>query len=285
MNDLNNSKISTGKTLVGIVLAIVIMVAAQTLANIIATLPVLIGLPIAVGNVLVGILYAVFTFIGVKWLCTKRLGLSLEECKVPKFSLKPIWCIAAVVMPCMVTVILLLTNGHWENSSVDTLFAWKLITGAVFFYGIGTGIVEEMIFRGVIMRTLEERWNKKVAIIVPSVLFGLMHIITRELDFLSIIQLLIAGSIVGILFSLVTYESGSIWNAALIHAVWNMIIVGGILNIGATPSEYAIYNYVLDSDSFLITGGDFGIEASVVAILAYAIFIGVAVLLMKKKKN
>jgi membrane protease YdiL (CAAX protease family) len=284
MNELNNSKISTGKTLVGIVLAIVIMVAAQTLANIIATLPILIGVPIAVGNVLVGILYAVFTVIGVKWLCTKRLGFSLEECKVPKFSLKPIWCIAAVVMPCMVTVILLLTNGHWENSSVDTLFAWELITGAVFFYGIGTGIVEEIIFRGVIMRTLEERWNKKVAIIVPSVLFGLIHVITRELDFLSIIQLLIAGSIVGILFSLVTYESGSIWNAALIHAVWNMIIVGGILNIGATPSEYAIYNYVLDSDSFLITGGDFGIEASVVAILAYAIFIGVAVLLMKKKK-
>ena len=284
MNELNNSKISTGKTLVGIVLAIVIMVAAQTLANIIATLPILIGVPIAVGNVLVGILYAVFTVIGVKWLCTKRLGFSLEECKVPKFSLKPIWCIAAVVMPCMVTVILLLTNGHWENSSVDTLFAWELITGAVFFYGIGTGIVEEIIFRGVIMRTLEERWNKKVAIIVPSVLFGLIHVITRELDFLSIIQLLIAVSIVGILFSLVTYESGSIWNAALIHAVWNMIIVGGILNIGATPSEYAIYNYVLDSDSFLITGGDFGIEASVVAILAYAIFIGVAVLLMKKKK-
>ena len=284
MNELNNSKISTGKTLVGIVLAIVIMVAAQTLANIIATLPILIGVPIAVGNVLVGILYAVFTVIGVKWLCTKRLGFSLEECKVPKFSLKPIWCIAAVVMPCMVTVILLLTNGHWENSSVDTLFAWELITGAVFFYGIGTGIVEEIIFRGVIMRTLEERWNKKVAIIVPSVLFGLIHVITRELDFLSIIQLLIAGSIVGILFSLVTYESGSIWNAALIHAVWNMIIVGGILNIGATPSEYAIYNYVLDSDSFLITGGDFGIEASVVAILAYAIFIGVAVLLMKQKK-
>ena len=187
-------------------------------------------------------------------------------------------------MPCLVSGILLLTNGHWENNPFETIVVWEIITGAVFFYGIGTGIVEEMIFRGVIMSTLEYRFNKIAAITVPSVLFGLIHIVGRDLDFFSIIQLIIAGSIVGILFSLVTYETGNIWNNALIHAVWNMIIIGGILNIGDTSSEYAIYNYVLDSESFLITGGDFGIEASIVAILAYAIFIGVAVLLMKKKK-
>lgn len=284
MSKIKNNKISTGKAVLGIILAIVIMVAAQIIASIIGGLPVMLGAPTAVGNILAGILYPIFAYLCVKLLCAKVLHLSLEECKLPKFSLKPIWCIAAVVMPCLVSGILLLTKGHWENNSVDTLMAWELITGAVFFYGIGTGIVEEMIFRGVIMSTLEQRWNKTVAIVAPSVLFGLIHIVGRDLDFLSIIQLIIAGSIVGILFSLVTYESGNVWNAALIHAVWNMIIIGGILTIGDTPSEYSIYNYVLESDSFLITGGDFGIEASVVAILAYAIFIGVAVWLMKKKK-
>lgn len=284
MSEIKSKKINISKAIVGIILAIVIMIAAQIIASIIGGLPVMLGSSVAIGNMFSGILYPVFAFIGVKFLCNKILGLALEECKIPKFCLKPAWCIAAVVMPCMVSVILLLTNGHWENNLVDTHLAWELITGAVFFYGIGTGIVEEMIFRGIIMSTLEHRWNKTVAIIVPSVLFGFIHIMGRSLDFLSTIQLIIAGSIVGILFSLVTYESGNIWNAALIHAVWNTIIVGGILNIGDTPSEYAIYNYVLDTDSFLITGGDFGIEASVVAILAYAIFIGVAVLLMKKKK-
>lgn len=284
MNDLENKKIGIGKAILGIILAIIIMVVAQIVASLIGGLLVMLGVPMAVGNLITGVLYPVFALLGVKLLCTKLLGQSLEACKVTKLSLKPVWCIAAVVMPCMVSGILLLTKGHWENNSVDTLMAWELISGAVFFYGIGTGIVEEMIFRGVIMSTLEQRWNKAIAIAAPSVLFGLIHIMGRDLDFLSIIQLIIAGSIVGILFSLVTYESGNIWNAALLHAVWNIIIIGGILNIGDTPSEYAIYNYVLDTDSFLITGGDFGIEASVVAILAYAIFIGVAVWLMKKKK-
>lgn len=284
MNELKNKKMSTGKTVAGIVLAIAIMVITQIVASMVGGIPVMLGMPTAVGNILGGILYPVFALFCVKLLCTKLLDLSLEECKVTKFSLKPIWCIAAVVMPCLVSGILLLTNGHWENNPFETIVVWEIITGAVFFYGIGTGIVEEMIFRGVIMSTLEYRFNKIAAITVPSVLFGLIHIVGRDLDFFSIIQLIIAGSIVGILFSLVTYDTGNIWNNALIHAVWNMIIIGGILNIGDTSSEYAIYNYVLDSESFLITGGDFGIEASVVAILAYAIFIGVAVLLMKKKK-
>ena len=284
MNESDNKKITTGKTVIGILLAIVIMVVAQVLASIVGGLPVMLGVPEAIGNVIAAILYAVFALFGVKLLCTKILGISLEDCKVTKFSLKPIWCAAAVIMPCLVSGALLLTNGHWEYNSLDTLAVGNIITGAIFFYGIGTGIVEETIFRGVIMNVLEKRWNRTVAIVAPSVLFSLMHIMGRDLDFFSIIQLLIAGSIVGILFSMVTYESGNIWNATLIHAVWNMIIIGGILNICDTPSEFAIYNYVLDSDSFMITGGDFGIEASIFAILAYAIFIAVAVILMKKKK-
>lgn len=119
---------------------------------------------------------------------------------------------------------------------------------------------------------LENRFNRKVAIIAPSVLFGFLHIFGRKLDFLSILQLLVAGSIVGILFSLVTYESGTIWNSALMHGIWNMVIIGGVLQIGDTVSENAIYSYVLESKSFLITGGDFGIEASMIAIFLYLIF-------------
>ena len=56
--------------------------------------------------------------------------------------------------------------------------------------------------------------------------------IGRKMDFWSILQLIFAGSIVGILFSLVAYESKSVWNSAIIHGCWNMTIIGGILHIG-----------------------------------------------------
>lgn len=83
-----------------------------------------------------------------------------------------------------------------------------------------------------------------VAVLVSSVLFGLLHIIGNELDFLSTIRLLAVGSMVGILFSLVTYESGSIFSSPWMHGVWNMVTVGGILNIGREPDEASVVVYL-----------------------------------------
>ena len=44
------------------------------------------------------------------------------------------------------------------------------------FTGIAAGFVEEMVFRGVILNALKKRWNIKVAVIVPSMLFGIVHV-------------------------------------------------------------------------------------------------------------
>ena len=277
-----NQKLSTGKTILMVVSAIVILVLAQTLAMAAGNVMVAVGASAAVGNLLTGILYPVVALVLAFLLCVKIVKITTNECKITKFSLKPVWCITAFVMPAVVSSILLLTNGHWENNVMNSADTWTLITGTVMFYGLGTGIVEELVFRGLIMSALEKRFHKAVAIIVPSVLFGALHVIGNDLDMRSIVQLLIAGSMVGVLFSLVAYESGNIWNGALIHAVWNIIIIGGILHIGDTADKQAIYNYVLDTDSFILTGGDFGIEASVVAVGVYLLFAGVAWRFCKK---
>lgn len=275
-------RISTAKTIAAIILAITIMVIAQIMSELIASLAVALGAPMTAGHVIAGILYPILALLGVKLLCTRLLRMSLQDCKIPRFSIRPIWVVAAVIMPCLVSLVLCLTPGHWQNNMLSGSEISQIVTSAVFFYGIGAGLVEEMLFRGVIMSAMEKRWNRYVAIFVPSVLFGLLHIIGNDLDLLSIIQLIIAGSVVGILFSLVTYESGNVWNSAMIHGAWNAIMIGGILQIGETAEEYPIYNYVLDTDSFLITGGDFGVEASIVAILAYLAFIALACYLMRK---
>lgn len=276
-------KISTAKAIAAILLAVVILAAAQSIAILIGGLPSMLGAPDAIGNLIIGILYPLLAFLGVKVLCAKLLKLPLAECKLPRFSLKPVWCAAAVLMPCIVSGILLLMPGHWESGAADMAQTFSVLSGAVFFYCIGVGIVEEMIFRGVIMSVLECRWNPLVAVVFPSVLFGLLHIAGNEMGFLSILQLIAAGSLVGVLFSLVTYESGNIWNSALMHGVWNMIIIGKIVHIGDAADEFSLFSYVLESDSFFITGGDFGIEASVVSVAAYAVFAVLAWVCIRKR--
>ncbi|MCM1156579.1 MAG: CPBP family intramembrane metalloprotease [Roseburia sp.] len=217
-------------------------------------------------------------------MCDKIVHITRDECKITKVSLKPVWCITAVMMPLAVCGILVLTGGHWENSVMSAADTAALVTGSVMYLGLGAGIVEEVVFRGLVMSALEKRFHKIVAIIVPSVLFGVLHVIGNELDTRSIVQLLFAGSMVGILFSLVAYESGNIWNGALIHAVWN-ISVSGLLHIGERADAQAMYNYVLETDSFLLTGGDFGIEASVVSVGAYALFAVLAFVLWRAARK
>ena len=281
----SRKQLSTLQAIIGILFSIVILVIAQLLAFSISEIPLRLGIPSSLCNIIAGILYVALTLFGVNILSNKVLKVSLLELRIPKFSLKGIWVIAAVLMPMIVLILSMITGGHWKINLFGTETTLEIITSAIVFYGLAAGVVEEVVFRGVIMGCLERRFHIWIAVIIPSILFGVVHIIGNELDFLSVIQLLIAGSIVGILFSLVAYESNSIWNNAMIHAVWNMVIIGGILHIGSEADGNSILNFVLKNKSFLISGGDFGIEASVISILSYLIFIILSVVLLKKKEN
>ena len=71
---------------------------------------------------------------------------------------------------------------------------------------------------------------------------------------------------------------------AAMHAVWNMVMIGGVLHIGPEPDGYALLNYVLDSASPLVTGGDFGVEASLPSIAVYLGFSALALVRLKRSK-
>lgn len=276
-------KISTLQAILGIILSVVIMVIAQILSLFLGEIPLNFGVPAPICNILMGVLYVGFAYGGTALLCTKLLKTSLPQFRIPNVKLKSVWVAAAILMPMLVVLLSLLVKGHWEVSTFPTETTMAMVTATIAFYGLATGIVEEIVFRGVILGCIEKRWNIEMAILIPSVLFGLLHIIGNELDFISTLQLLIAGTVVGILFSLIAVESHSIWNNALVHGVWNMVMIGSLLHIGDAPDSTTLVNYVLESNSFLLTGGDFGIEASVQSIAGYLLFIGLAIVLLRKK--
>lgn len=267
------------------VLAIVLLIITQLAAFLLGSVPVVMGLPQAAGNVFSAILYPLFALLALKLLCGVFLGVKLADCRITRYKIKPVWAAAAFIMPSIVVGGLLMFAGHWENPALDGMQTAALVTQSVFLVGLAVGTVEEAVFRGVIMKALEMRWGKGVAVVVPSVLFAVAHVLNGGLSVTSFLQLLLAGSVVGVLFSLVTYESGSIWPAALMHSIWNIFMASGILNIGDEAMENCIFNYVLETKSPLITGGEFGAEASIVSIWAYLIFIALAAVLLKKKSE
>lgn len=275
----------TRKMILSIILSLLALVVAQILSQLVASIAMLVKIPSFIANILAGILYVVFAYLLIKLLCEKYIKGDMSDYNIPSFKIEMKWCVVAVLLPLIITAFyILFVPGSFEKNVLDINSKLELLSAGIFFTGLGAGIVEEMVFRGIMMRVIEKRFNKKIAIIVPSVLFGLVHIIGMGFNILSCALVLLAGTMVGIMFSLIASETKSIWNSAIVHALWNIIIIGGILWIGTEFDEYSLFSYVLDAKSFLLTGGEFGIESSIIAVIGYGL-VCLLVILPNKKKS
>lgn len=216
--------------------------------------------------------------------CKIILKTSLRDCRVKKPATFVPWLVCAFALPVLVCCFFIFcTPGVFAAHTLTEQQRAVILTHAVLGTCLTAGITEELLFRGFIMRILEARWGKYVAIIVPSLIFGIVHVTNMgTFNFLDVLQLVIAGTAVGVMFSLITMQAGSIWPSALVHGVWNVIIMGKILDIGALHSGDALYTYTLTSESTLLTGGAFGIEASLPAMTGYFVVILIAVFLIRK---
>lgn len=274
----------TGKMILSIILSILVLVVAQVLAQILGSVLVLVKIPAYIANAAAGILYIIIAYFLLKLMCKKILKDDIREYNIPAFKIEIKWVIAAILLPITVTLFyILFVPGSFEQNVLDMTSKLNLLSAGIFFTGFGAGIVEEMVFRGILMGAIEKRFNKTVAIIVPSVLFGLVHILGMGFDLLSCTLVIVAGTMVGVMFSLIASSTKSVWNSAIVHAVWNIVIIGGILWIGTEFDENSLFSYVLESKSFLLTGGEFGIESSIVAVVGYMVVCGIAWLGSKKK--
>ena len=183
----------------------------------------------------------------------------------------------AVLLPLAVTgCYLLLFRGTFVRADMRGGEVFSTLSAGIAFTSIAAGFVEEMVFRGVILNLFTQRWNKVVAVIVPSLLFGIVHILGADFTLGSCLLVILAGTMVGVMFSLIALQSGSVWNSGIVHAVWNIVIIGGGLSIGEAADAHAVVSYVLESDSFAVTGGQFGIEASVISLAGYCIVAAIA---------
>jgi len=196
---------------------------------------------------------------------------------MPKLHIQPRWAITAVLLPLAVTgCYLLLFRGTFVRADMRGGEVFSTLSAGIAFTSIAAGFVEEMVFRGVILNLFTQRWNKVVAVIVPSLLFGIVHILGADFTLGSCLLVILAGTMVGVMFSLIALQSGSVWNSGIVHAVWNIVIIGGGLSIGEAADAHAVVSYVLESDSFAVTGGQFGIEASVISLAGYCIVAAIA---------
>ena len=270
----------TNKVIIGSIAAIFVLVFSQIGAQLVASVFHLIGISIGICNIIAGILYVLLSYFLQNVLISKFLK---TDIRILRITVNAKWIVAAIALPVIVKGIFLLLPGEFVSSGMDKNQIFTTLSAGIVFTGIAAGLVEEMVFRGVIMSLIRERWNTKAAILVPSVLFASVHLIGMNFSALSCILVLAAGTMVGIMFSMIAMESDSVWNGGIVHSIWNIIIIGGGLGISEKANEYSVMTYVLDSKSFAITGGEFGIEASVIALIGYIVVTLIAFVMIKRR--
>ena len=205
------------------------------------------------------------------WAYTEKvLHLKMRDFGI-SFHIKSWGVLFAVLLSAFVVFAFLLIGKTRVNALEANEIIWMVVSSV--FIALKAGILEEMLFRGVIMRLLENRWNKCIAILLPSLLFGLAHIPSMEtFTVAGIVLLVLSGTLVGVMFSLVTYKGNSIANSVVMHAVWNFVMITSILHITTQEGYYGnpVFSIIIPSGNILLTGAGFGVEASIIAILGYA---------------
>lgn len=134
-------------------------------------------------------------------------------------------------------------------------------TGLFFFLLVAT--CEEVIFRGVLFRLIDDRWNTVVALFFSAVIFGAAHFTNPGATWWSSLAIAIeAGLLLGAAYKF----SGNLWFPIGIHWIWNYV-QGHVLGfaVSGIPVEAKIFSPIVSGPD-IVTGGSFGAEASVIAV-------------------
>jgi membrane protease YdiL (CAAX protease family) len=134
---------------------------------------------------------------------------------------------------------------------------------------LGSGFAEEILVRGVIFRITEEGLGTWSAIVLSSALFGLAHMGNPNATAFSVVAIALEA---GVLLAAAYILTRRLWLAIGLHAAWNFV-QGGVFGVAVSGQSMAgILNGRL-SGSALLSGGEFGAEASVFAV-AYCLAAG-----------
>jgi len=129
--------------------------------------------------------------------------------------------------------------------------------------GIMAAVVEEFFFRGILFRWIEEFAGSWAALVITAALFGLAHRVNPNATWLSSFSIAMeAGILLGGAYML----TRSLWLPMGLHAAWNFtqgylfgVPVSGIPEQGLVTAKL--------SGPALLSGGPFGLEASIIAVV------------------
>lgn len=144
------------------------------------------------------------------------------------------------------------------------------------------GFIAEIILRGIIFRLTEEKLGTVNALIILALLFAFLQLSVPGATILSVFSTAIHA---GILLSASYVFTRSLWLSIFLHFAWDFAEPGiyGAINPGNTITTSLLRSDITGSE--FLTGGKFGPENSIQAIIFCSVTVLLFLFLAKKKNN
>jgi uncharacterized protein len=187
----------------------------------------------------------------------KRAITEFSSKKIGRYIL--IGLMLGAVLQGLTIAVIWLNNGFHIVSVNQWMGLWPLV-----FSGAAVAIIEETLFRGIIFRISEEKLGTYLALVLSALIFGALHLLNAHSTIASALAVAVeAGLLLGAAF----VYSRNLWFPIAIHFAWNFTQTG---IFGAVTSGNALHVSLLTSTisgNTMISGGAFGPEGSIQAML------------------
>ncbi len=153
-----------------------------------------------------------------------------------------------------------------SSQIIGPLFT-PLLTALAFFFVLA--LFEEIIFRGILFTLLESSYGQTRTLVIVTLIFSILHLGNQNISLKAFISLLLGG----LLLNLMRLYTGNISLSLGFHFLWNLLpgLLG--LHISGDNEIRALFQVSL-SGKTLLTGGEFGPEASIISLVILALLVG-----------
>jgi len=147
---------------------------------------------------------------------------------------------------------------------------WGSLAGALTVAGMMAvvAVAEEVLFRGVILRLIQQRGGTWLALATSAALFGLVHLLNPGATLWGAVAITVEA---GVMLGAAYVATGSLWLAIGLHFGWNVTTVAVFGTVTSGSEVQGSLVSATTSGPDWLSGGAFGPEASIFAIIVCSI--------------
>jgi uncharacterized protein len=140
---------------------------------------------------------------------------------------------------------------------------------------------EELFFRGVLLKSIEDLAGSWIALVVASTIFGATHLMNPEGTIVGAIYVGLEG---GLLLAAGYLFTRRLWLAMGMHMAWNYVQSGVFSGVvSGSVFDPGLFKATFQGPD-LLTGGRFGVESSIIA-LAVCTAAGIVLAIMAHRRG